>query len=772
MEPQPNVIEPHLRHIKQRRRVPAWRPEDYEKLQGHNDIRILILCPGTGSDICCSLRRISLDDSDIDFEALSYIWGRETATVAPPWARHSIYLKGRRFNVNINLFTILMRLRYQDQQRELWVDAVCINQTDLKERDQQVKLMRHVYQKAKQVIVDLNSIDNPCDKIGAITGRFGEATAAAQTRNPLHRLISWFRYHGASNGRANVAAAFICRTWQQKDVEEWLKSTLGKEEFFEDWCSVIALFAKPYWTRIWVIQEIGLARKLTVYCGNRSFDWQAICIIHRVWKEFMGSTATKINPGLVNWGARVQSYSVHVLRRVKFKLCPNVGDWRLQLINNLRLGGDIGPWDIDQNIRARRLNSYLPLLDLLASYYSSFSSNPRDKIYGLIGLADDCVTKEYDVDYSATEARTLEYVVRYMLRSSARLDVICYASFHKGLPSWVPWWGPITVFTFGIFPSLVLGLPMSSKFWLRKPLRYGQTRTNSFAPLRRRDLYHFFRRLTVEKDFAAARDSEAEARIEESAERTSILIAKGCVVDEVAEFLNMPKKRSRRNKGGSEEKPRKLALEFAGYADLLNSSSAWLKIKTYVWLSDKIKRMLARFLRIESPLTGETKIKSFLQTITYGRTHSGEVAGESWWDPFQILIRNGRKPSTPISDDLTDSELQQSRQYVLGFLDRVYEVLKAPVGEICFTDRKVYVTKGGLIGLGEAHSKKGDLVCVLYGCFRPILVKRRDTSQSWHEADTVEGASHGCTYIHSYMDGRAIDEMESGERRSCAIRLH
>ncbi|OCK80648.1 hypothetical protein K432DRAFT_327853, partial [Lepidopterella palustris CBS 459.81] len=344
MEPQPNVIEPHLRHIKQRRRVPAWRPEDYEKLQGHNDIRILILCPGTGSDICCSLRRISLDDSDIDFEALSYIWGRETATVAPPWARHSIYLKGRRFNVNINLFTILMRLRYQDQQRELWVDAVCINQTDLKERDQQVKLMRHVYQKAKQVIVDLNSIDNPCDKIGAITGRFGEATAAAQTRNPLHPL-----------------------------------------------------FAKPYWTRIWVIQEIGLARKLTVYCGNRSFDWQAICIIHRVWKE-------------------------------------------LQLINNLRLGGDIGPWDIDQNIRARRLNSYLPLLDLLASYYSSFSSNPRDKIYGLIGLADDCVTKEYDVDYSATEARTLEYVVRYMLRSSARLDVICYASFHKGLPSWVPWW--------------------------------------------------------------------------------------------------------------------------------------------------------------------------------------------------------------------------------------------------------------------------------------------------------------------------------------------
>lgn len=49
------------------------------------------------------------------------------------------------------------------------------------------------------------------------------------------------------------------------------------------------------------------------------------------------------------------------------------------------------------------------------------------------------------------------------------------------------------------------------------------------------------------------------------------------------------------------------------------------------------------------------------------------------------------------------------------------------------------------------------------GCFRPILVKRRGNELEVENGrEAIRGISHGCAYLHGYMDGRAIREMESG----------
>jgi hypothetical protein len=55
-----------------------------------------------------------------------------------------------------------------------------------------------------------------------------------------------YKHHIDPCGRAEVAVEFVCRAWQQKDSQDWLESTLGKEEFLEEWRSVIALFAQQY----------------------------------------------------------------------------------------------------------------------------------------------------------------------------------------------------------------------------------------------------------------------------------------------------------------------------------------------------------------------------------------------------------------------------------------------------------------------------------------------------------------------------------------------
>jgi hypothetical protein len=79
------------------------------------------------------------------------------------------------------------------------------------------------------------------------------------------------------------------------------------------------------------------------------------------------------------------------------------------------------------------------------------------------------------------------------------------------------------------------------------------------------------------------------------------------------------------------------------------------------------------------------------------------------------------------------------------------------------------VTKKGLIGLGEPHAKVGDLVCVIKGCFRPILVKMKAADDK--SGKTITGISHGCTFLHGYMEGRAIEEMEQGIVEACTFRL-
>lgn len=83
------------------------------------------------------------------YTALSYVWGSRDDP------RH-IILNGRiRFPVTKNLFAALKALRDQSDSSggtKLWVDALCINQADHKEKEHQLQLMRRVYQQAQDVV--------------------------------------------------------------------------------------------------------------------------------------------------------------------------------------------------------------------------------------------------------------------------------------------------------------------------------------------------------------------------------------------------------------------------------------------------------------------------------------------------------------------------------------------------------------------------------------------------------------------------------------------
>jgi hypothetical protein len=120
-----------------------------KKLSGGNracTIRLLNLHPGITEDlICCDLQCVSLSATP-EYEAISYYWGTHAGAI-------EIQCDGRPFMITKELAAAFKKFRREDSNRLLWVDAICINQNDTKEKNCQVPLMRTIYEKAIAVQV-------------------------------------------------------------------------------------------------------------------------------------------------------------------------------------------------------------------------------------------------------------------------------------------------------------------------------------------------------------------------------------------------------------------------------------------------------------------------------------------------------------------------------------------------------------------------------------------------------------------------------------------
>jgi hypothetical protein len=116
-----------------------------------DNIRLLRLLPNEdeAAPLHCELRNYSLrrlSPRTHLYEALSYVWGDPDKTL-------SICVGKNRFQVTVNLHAALSRLRDHSFKRIIWVDAICIDQSNKEERKQQVQLMAKIYSNAHRVIV-------------------------------------------------------------------------------------------------------------------------------------------------------------------------------------------------------------------------------------------------------------------------------------------------------------------------------------------------------------------------------------------------------------------------------------------------------------------------------------------------------------------------------------------------------------------------------------------------------------------------------------------
>ena len=124
----------------------------------------------------------------------------------------------------------LKQLRLRNNSRILWIDAVCINQEEDEEKNHQVPKMAQIFSQATRVCIWLGT----------------ESTAAK---------------------------AFIDRIINFNTFDQLFDEGRNPEQSSSDWASLYKLMQRPWFNRRWVIQELALARKRTLYCGDQQIDW-------------------------------------------------------------------------------------------------------------------------------------------------------------------------------------------------------------------------------------------------------------------------------------------------------------------------------------------------------------------------------------------------------------------------------------------------------------------------------------------------------------------
>lgn len=127
----------------------------YRPLPGPKSIRLIELKPSHKDDLNCSLIEIPLEEAP-PYEAVSYSWGDQSKN-------QYIKCEGHTMAVTANCKSALKRLCLSCKIRLLWIDAICINQSSIEERNEQIQIMLHIYATAQRTLIWLGESDNSSD---------------------------------------------------------------------------------------------------------------------------------------------------------------------------------------------------------------------------------------------------------------------------------------------------------------------------------------------------------------------------------------------------------------------------------------------------------------------------------------------------------------------------------------------------------------------------------------------------------------------------------
>lgn len=348
----------------------------------------------------CTITHASLDDHPPYF-ALSYTWG-DASDTSP------ILLDNNIFFVTTNLQAALAHLAANPGAESVtaWIDALCIDQKDEVEKSEQVEQMREIYANATHVIAWLGPARDRSDvamdwieRCGSLACGFGIGT---RRELYLRQLLQDFK---------SDPDGFLNR--ELKHLLEDLAIDLSPQSWAADsvqW-ALSRLFERPYWHRIWIVQEVVHAKSVTFLCGDKSISED---VLHY---------ATRL---IRNYGRYICLETSKHMNSAKSATSPAIRLIDIRSAVNL--------------LKIRRAPRRSGLVPLLRWFGASKASDPRDKIYALLGFSNDAHLLELRPDYKK-HCRDVYIDTTMAIYKKNGLELLSLVGRNRNipdLPSWVP----------------------------------------------------------------------------------------------------------------------------------------------------------------------------------------------------------------------------------------------------------------------------------------------------------------------------------------------
>jgi hypothetical protein len=564
-----------------------------------------------------------------DYAALSYVWGDEHHTC-------TIILNGQQTEVTSNLAEALRAFCKEAEFEggfKLWVDAICINQGDLDERARQVRRMREIYGSAWAVIAWL-----------------GEESHQSNSAIQLVRDLAVFSQAGCG---------------------EQLEASLRAEPDFLGqgcWLALQEFVERPYWYRLWIIQEIVMGASATwIRCGTSSIDWTSFCRGIAFLEEHLWLVKDELleREILATRSQREPIWTITTLHLVYQDLSV--------LSEREEKGGD-----------------YLSFGRLLDIANSADCKDARDKVYALAGLISPCVAQQILPDYALAVPNIYAAVARTFIYTHDNLEPI-----REGNP-----WGPTNT------PSWVADWQWDGR------LRSSRTENQLWGPpwLSRQPDSN----LPLYVPYRASGDTRHDASFSDNG---LLLTCSGFIVDSISGL-------SARGKGyfdwskGSIVQPEQWS---SVYGDREATTEALYRTLVLDRVEGGKKASSRHSAILHLPSTFKSGRRQF--TKRGWNWLAGQEAYYFRWEMFRAANRDFQLGEDRLGEFFTDKIPSTASEY--DFTEAYSCFDRSSQRRRFITTRNGYMgwAPDNIYGTNSAQTKQGDLIAILFGCSTPIAIR-------------------------------------------------
>jgi hypothetical protein len=616
-------------------------------------IRLLIILPAPSQDhpLKCILTTQCLDGIP-PYTALSYVWGVSTD-------KASIECNGISLDVTQNLAVALLHIRHHEEHKVIWVDAICINQASTSERASQVMLMGKVYSSAVSTMI-------------------------------------WL---GEQSARSRVALE-LCRRF----ADVMSGSLLPNEDRVpglteEDYGNICDLLDRPWWLRVWVVQELCLSASPFVQVGPDNIPWVVLELaLELIWR-LNSRYIQRGPPREFSTSQRIEHSNMmsQILTHRSFR--------NARMLISMR----------------KRIQSSGPkedLLDVLLRLQDFQATDQRDKVFALLGIVDS-QSHGVQPNYTVSVNDCYMQAAASIVKAKRNLSIFNVPSLSKAqrdanLPSWAPHWNR--------------DAPASSEIPFRSFFDYSNIELREIGVARARD-------------FPCAGESLVDLARLDSA-NLGVLSLSGILTDSIYVTKDV------------------LSISYPTTAEIeMAHGSTFLRIfldsaKQNGSFLETLQQW-KQFAMSQGPYSGEDWWHVFCSTISFGEAVENiETSSRQFSASWNSVMRGSvsRALGRPVR-----AVFPRLHLIIRGVLF-VYTLYRRPKDLAEFMghsfeahDRRLAKTEKGRLALVPPSTRTGDRIILLSGGKTPYVARQRSgLPQQWELV--------GECYVHGIMFGEAWKE--------------